>query len=158
VNDFVSAVLRSRISRRALVSQHLELRKQRDGNAARVGYVGAIAVDLNIRQRLTSILQRVRDICVDTYGPNMYPVFSVVDEYDDDTLINCFPVHLDYMLYEVLKNAASAAVQRALLLHYTNADGDSDNDVDGDGDGDVVIPPVDILICDCDEEVVVRIR
>ncbi|EFJ48498.1 pyruvate dehydrogenase kinase [Volvox carteri f. nagariensis] len=101
MDAFFDSMLRSRISRRVIAEQHLHI-----GNK-RPGYIGVICTDLDVQESISFAVQKTKQVCMETYG--MAP--DVVVSGESKVSIPYIPAHLDYMLYELLKNAMRAVVE-----------------------------------------------
>ncbi|KXZ53308.1 hypothetical protein GPECTOR_7g1202 [Gonium pectorale] len=103
MDSFFDSMLRSRISRRVIAEQHLHL-----GNK-RPAYIGTICTDLDVHESIDFAVQKTRQVCMETYGTAP----DVVVSGDPQLTIPYIPAHLDYMLYELLKNAMRYGVSYA---------------------------------------------
>ncbi|KAF8071299.1 hypothetical protein HT031_001382 [Scenedesmus sp. PABB004] len=102
LDNFLDAMLRSRISRRVMAEQHLHLTN------ARPGFIGSIATALDVAGALGFAGERARQVCSEAYG-----VAPEVELSGDlGARLPYLPGHLDYMTYELLKNAMRAVVER----------------------------------------------
>ncbi|KAL6764791.1 pyruvate dehydrogenase kinase-like protein [Haematococcus lacustris] len=104
LDPFFESLLRSRISRRVLAEQHLQL------GLRRPGYVGILCTLLNVAEAVEFAAAKCRQVCQETYG--VAPDFVVSG--DRQAALPYIPTHLDYMLYELFKNAARAVVEHHL--------------------------------------------
>ncbi|KAF6261335.1 alpha-ketoacid dehydrogenase kinase [Scenedesmus sp. NREL 46B-D3] len=102
LDQFLDAMLRSRISRRVIAEQHLHIAN------ARPGYIGSIATALDVADAVDFAGQRAVQVCMEAYG--VAP--EVVVGGDLAARLPYLPSHLDYMLYELLKNSMRAVVER----------------------------------------------
>ena len=72
----------------------------------RPGFIGCFQVNLNVYEAAEFAAQRVQQVCRETYG-----IAPDVRVFGDTKLdITYIPSHLDYMLYELLKNSVRYAV------------------------------------------------
>eukprot|EP00884_Botryococcus_braunii_P006717 jgi/Botrbrau1/16046/Bobra.7_2s0020.1 len=101
LDEFLDSMLRSRISRRVIAEQHLNLMKRRPG------YIGVICTDLSLSETIDFAVQRAKWVCTETYGI----CADVKVTGDVKSTMQYIPTHLDYMLYELLKNAMRAVVE-----------------------------------------------
>ncbi|KAI8475177.1 MAG: pyruvate dehydrogenase kinase [Monoraphidium minutum] len=99
LDAFLDSMLRSRITRRALAEQHLKV----SGGGGGIVEGAAGAADA-----AEFAGQRAAMLCAEVYG--VAPDVRVTG--DTGALLPYIPSHLDYMLYEVLKNAVRATVER----------------------------------------------
>eukprot|EP00878_Enallax_costatus_P015017 GHUV01015724.1.p1 GENE.GHUV01015724.1~~GHUV01015724.1.p1 ORF type:complete len:495 (+),score=95.37 GHUV01015724.1:1927-3411(+) len=106
---FLDNMLRSRISRRVIAEQHLHIVNTRPG------YIGSIATALDVADAVEFAGQRAVQVCTEAYG--FAP--EVTLSGDLQALIPYLPAHLDYMLYELLKNSMRATVEKYRGATYT---------------------------------------
>lgn len=102
LDGFLENMLRSRISRRVMAEQHINLTNQRPG------YIGIVCTQLNLADAVDFAASRCKQAFVEHYGAAP----EVVVTGDALLTIPYIPAHLDYMLYELLKNSARAVVER----------------------------------------------
>ncbi|MEW5315770.1 MAG: hypothetical protein WDW38_007176 [Sanguina aurantia] len=95
LDSFFDNMLRSRISRRVIAEQHLQM------NNPRPGFVGTISTHLDVADAIEFAAQKTQQVCIETFG--YCP--DVVVTGDKTATLSYVPAHLDYMLYELLKNA-----------------------------------------------------
>jgi len=122
LDDFFDTMLRSRISRRVMAEQHLSL------SAHRPGYVGIVAADLPVAEAVGLAAQMATQMCVETFGVS--PEFEMCG--DVRASLSYIPAHLDYMLFELFKNAARAVVETHRARSGPRAR----------------LPPVSVRVCD----------
>mmetsp|Transcript_913 Transcript_913/g.2443 ORF Transcript_913/g.2443 Transcript_913/m.2443 type:complete len:544 (-) Transcript_913:136-1767(-) len=133
LDAFFDSMLRSRISRRVIGEQHLHLTEKRPG------YIGIIAEALSVGDAAEFAAQKTRQVCTETYGAA--PEFVVTG--DRGATLPYIPEHLDYMLYEVMKNAARAVVEH----HSAHSNGSGGPGGPGRSSSLVALPPVVVRIC-----------
>lgn len=113
LDGFLDNMLRSRISRRVIAEQHINLQHTMYVHTFafalhtvhRPGFIGCFQVNLNVHEAADFAAQRVQQVCRETYG-----VAPDVRVFGDTKLdITYIPSHLDYMLYELLKNSVRCA-------------------------------------------------
>ncbi|KAK9815106.1 hypothetical protein WJX73_007689 [Symbiochloris irregularis] len=102
LDSFLDGMLRSRISRRVLAEQHLHLGQSRQD------FIGVIATHLQIADALDHAIQQARQVCTETYGRAPRVVITGAAH----ATLAYIPNHLDYMLFELLKNGMRAVVER----------------------------------------------
>eukprot|EP00891_Asterochloris_glomerata_P004487 jgi/Astpho2/4487/e_gw1.00067.401.1_t len=95
LDGFLNNMLRSRISRRVLAEQHINLANKRPG------FIGVVGTDINLYDAIDFAAQRAQQVSTETYGR----AAEVEVTGDIQCLMPYIPSHLDYMLYELLKNA-----------------------------------------------------
>ena len=167
LDSFLNTMLRSRIERRVLGEHHIALQ-----NAKR-GWVGIMCMELGLRDAIRHAEERVAEVCRQTYS--VAP--EVVVTGDTDSVIRCvaprrarpspsrpfrpsdlrasppsyIPAHLDYILFEVMKNASRAVVERHSSIVAGRAP-----DARG-ASGSRELPPIEIRICAGSEGVTIRV-
>ena len=135
LDEFLNNMLSSRISRRVLAEQHIALQHKRQN------FVGIVCTELNLQEAIEFAYIRAQQICIETYGVS--PEIRLSG--DKDAVISYIPTHLDYMLFELLKNAMRATVERSILQKGNISEIRNS------------MPPVSISICRGDSDVTVRI-
>jgi len=129
LDDFLDSMLRSRIVRRVMAEQHICLSENQ-----MEGYIGVIAMNINVKESVQAAARKAQEVSYTTYGDA--PNFAI-DGTTAATLAY-IPVHLDYILFELFKNAARATVE----LHQRKGN----------------IPPVHVTICQgSEDELTIRI-
>jgi [3-methyl-2-oxobutanoate dehydrogenase (acetyl-transferring)] kinase len=163
LDSFLEAMLSSRISRRVLAEHHINLHNRRPG------YVGIISTDLSLSDSIDFAAGRSKQVCIETYG--VAP--EILISGDLHLKVPYIPAHLDYMLYELLKNASRAVVERHFrrksYLKENSSSSSSSSVGEGYGDGfnfssfnqistsDIRFPPIHVRICGGTDEVTLRI-
>ena len=106
--SFFDRMLRSRLSRRLLAQQHVAL----SGAAPPLGngFVGIVGTGLVAQRLATMAADMSRDVCRHTYG--LAPRVVLEGDHPDATFAG-IPEHIEYVLYELLKNAQRAVVEAA---------------------------------------------
>jgi signal transduction histidine kinase len=158
MDAFLEAMLRSRISRRVLAEQHINLTHHRPG------YIGVINLDLSLADSVDFAAGRCRQVCLEHFGAA--PEFIISG--DVSLRAPYIPAHLDYMLYEIMKNAARAVVERHMSRGFSNDSRGSGGSSapspspspssygwsDGAGRS---LPPVHVRICGGEDDIAIRI-
>ena len=106
LDSFLNSMLTSRISRRVLAEQHIALQNRRQN------FVGIVCTQLDLREAVDFAFRKAQQVCVETYGVS--PEMRVRGDQGDDAIISYVPAHLDYMLFELMKNAMRATVEQAI--------------------------------------------
>ncbi|KAG2451153.1 hypothetical protein HYH02_004420 [Chlamydomonas schloesseri] len=101
MDSFFDSMLRSRISRRVIAEQHLHI------NNKRPAFIGIICTDLDVHDSIDFAVQKTKQVCMETYGTAPDVLVS-----GPHVTIPYIPAHLDYMVYELLKNAMRAVVEQ----------------------------------------------
>lgn len=136
LDPFLEAMLRSRISRRVLAEHHINLAN------GRPGYIGIICTDLSLADAIDFAAGRCKQVCQETFGAAP----DVLVSGDINLRVPYIPAHLDYMLYELLKNGARAVTERHLKRQAT-----------GGGAIGARMPPLHVRICGGEDDVTIRI-
>ena len=123
LDPFLDAMLRSRVSRRVLAEHHIGLASPRPG------HVGAICASINLADAVAHAAARARHACGEACGAAP----AIVVDAPAAARLPHIPAHVDYCLYELLKNAARATVERGW------AEG---------GSSTATLPPVRVRVCD----------
>eukprot|EP00897_Mesotaenium_endlicherianum_P004541 jgi/Mesen1/4114/ME000216S03372 len=131
LDPFLDNMLRSRISRRVLAEQHISLQQKRRG------YIDVVE----------RAIEQCEGVCSQTYG--VVPRYVVSG--DTDTSLAYIPAHIDYMLFEVLKNASRAVVEHTARLARRQRRPLFAGDAGGS------MPPIVIQICKGHQEVTIKI-
>ncbi len=147
LDTFLEAMLSSRISRRVLAEHHINL------NNSRPGYIGVICTDLSLADSIDFAAGRSKQVCIETYGAAP----EILVSGDIRLKVPYIPAHLDYMLYELLKNASRAVVERHLALRKkrkfsSSTSTSTDNVYPSTSDTlssnrDIRFPPIHVRIC-----------
>jgi len=112
ISDFLDGVIRNRISVRLIAEQHIAVSqalKQPNNSAASVGVVDMKCSPRAMIQMCGSF---VTDLCEATLGSSP----SIVIDGQADATFAYVPVHLEYILTEILKNSFRATVEQHMRL------------------------------------------
>ncbi|RKP13038.1 branched-chain alpha-ketoacid dehydrogenase [Piptocephalis cylindrospora] len=134
VSTFFNDLIQARIGIRLIAEHHLAL------HAAKKDYIGVVHTRLKPDSLIRSCAKAVHELCDLNYGTA--PRFIV--DGATSARFQYVPVHLEYILHELLKNAYRATVEHA------RTQGKSDSEED--------LPPIAITISQGDGEVGIRIR
>lgn len=141
LDGFLENMLRSRISRRVMAEQHINLASQRPG------YIGIVCTQLNLADAVDFAATRCKQAFIEHYG--VAP--DVTLSGDTHLTIPYIPAHLDYMLYELLKNSARAVVERHLGVHRVSlADVHHHHHRSR-------LPPIHVRLCGGETDVTIRL-
>lgn len=141
VAAFLDDMIHARIGIRLIAEQMIALvgqKQQADNN-----YIGIIDTQLNPAKLAKSCSEFVAELCEFNYG--MHPE-TIVDGHVDATF-TYVPVHLEYILTELIKNAQRATIEHAKRKRAVHDDHD-----------DTPLPPIQITISHGKEEIGIRIR
>lgn len=140
LDHFMSSMLRSRISRRVIVEEHLsltEIYKKHPYQSKPPDYIGEIFDDCNAKEHFEIVADLIRDSMVE-YFPKRENMPDLLIEGDTDTRFPFMVPHLHYLFGEILRNSFEATMR----TH---------------GASSVKLPPVKITIIDSKKEVLFRI-
>lgn len=140
VAAFLDDMIHARIGIRLIAEQMIALvaKQQADNN-----YIGIIDTKLNPAKLAKSCSEFVAELCEFNYG--MHPE-TIIDGHVDATF-TYVPVHLEYILTELIKNAQRATIEHAKRKRAVHDDHD-----------DTPLPPIQITISHGKEEIGIRIR
>lgn len=131
---FFDDMIQSRIGIRLIAEHHLAL------HAAKPDYIGVVHTQLRPAALVNSCANAVHELCELNYGTAPgYIVDGATSAH-----FQYVPVHLEYILHELLKNAYRATVEHARA--------------EGRSDAEENLPPISITISQGDGEVGIRIR
>ncbi|KAF9172477.1 hypothetical protein BGX21_006623 [Mortierella sp. AD011] len=195
IKKFLDGVIRSRIGIRLIAEQVISLREQRtdsdvdDDNDKKKqsksssipkpkDVVGVVHTELRPADLVKTCASFVQELCDINYGSSP----EVVINGQTDTAFTYVPVHLEYILCELLKNSVRATVEYSQKIGrsalnashlsakkstFSSADKRSNGVVIMNQDDDLDItkrpnefghPPVEVTIAQGDHEVTIRIR
>ncbi|KAF9999606.1 hypothetical protein BGZ80_009205 [Entomortierella chlamydospora] len=195
IKKFLDGVIRSRIGIRLIAEQVISLREQRtdsdvdDDNDKKKqsksssiprpkDVVGVVHTELRPADLVKTCASFVQELCDINYGSSP----EVVINGQTDTTFTYVPVHLEYILCELLKNSVRATVEYSQKIGrsalnashlsakkstFSSADKRSNGVVIMNQDDDLDItkrpnefghPPVEVTIAQGDHEVTIRIR
>lgn len=105
---FMDRLLMTRISRRVLAEQHIALHKAQISNVGRSdGVIGVIHTQCKLQDVVRRCFDKAAQICERTYGHSPPLQFRG----DPDVVLAHIPVHLEYMILELMKNAMRCTVE-----------------------------------------------
>ncbi|KAF9321831.1 hypothetical protein BG003_010855 [Podila horticola] len=107
VDKFMNKMLRSRISRRVLAEQHISLTNNFNSPNHMVsdrGYIGIIYTHCNPRDIVERTAILAAETCRQSTGGTMEPPKVIMDG-SIDAEFSYIPDHIEYILYELLKNS-----------------------------------------------------
>ncbi|KAF7322708.1 Protein-serine/threonine kinase [Mycena chlorophos] len=99
------SAIQNRISVRLIAEQHIAISRALE--EARTGYVGVVDTQLKVERMIRMCESYVAELCAATLGAS--PVVEIDGEVD--AAFAYIPVHLEYMLTEILKNSFRATVE-----------------------------------------------
>ncbi|KAI9828426.1 MAG: hypothetical protein M1832_002854 [Thelocarpon impressellum] len=147
MDKFMNTLLRSRISRRVIAEQHLALTETYNSpwhfpdakipHDAQGDFVGEVFLRCNAREVVERCGETARELAREAYGGDT-PIPEVVLEGHLDATFPYILSHLEYIVGELLRNSIQAVVERQ-------------------GDGARDAPPIEVLICEAPQHVIIRI-
>lgn len=138
---FMSSMLRSRISRRVIVEEHLsltEIYKQHPYQTKPPDYIGEIFVDCNAKKHFEIVADLIKESMLEFF-PNRENMPDVVIEGDVKTSFPFMVPHLHYLFGEILRNSYEATIK----THGASTD--------------KKLPPIKIAIVNSKKQVLFRI-
>eukprot|EP00164_Ancoracysta_twista_P014596 GFYU01023839.1.p1 GENE.GFYU01023839.1~~GFYU01023839.1.p1 ORF type:complete len:461 (-),score=108.57 GFYU01023839.1:111-1493(-) len=124
VDDFLRRMLLSRIGRRVLAEQHVELTRKSFGK----DFVGTIRVRGSVLPEVEAVAREVKGTCMSHFGTSPEVEITVPGELSGT--VPFIPQYLDYALMEIFKNAMRATIDRHKLrmpkVQVLVSEGDSD--------------------------------
>lgn len=184
IKRFLDDMIRARIGIRLIAEQAISLREQRHehetSNVAtpQDDIVGVVHTELRPADLIRTCASFVQELCDVNYGSSP----EVVINGQTDITFTYVPVHLEYILCELLKNSVRATVEHSQRMgrsalkphgkgpdrHHSPTNHESGNSAvivnqDDDQDetkrlNDFGHPPVEVTIAQGDHEVTIRIR
>ncbi|KAF8197419.1 hypothetical protein BJ912DRAFT_1055834 [Pholiota molesta] len=115
ISDFLDGAIRNRISVRLIAEQHIAVSHALEHPNRPSAYVGVLDMKCSPKSMVKMCASFVTDLCEATLGAS--PTI-VIDGYTDATFAYV-PVHLEYILTEILKNSFRATVEH----HYKQQKG-----------------------------------
>lgn len=118
VDRFMNTMLISRISRRVLAEQQIALTDNwNDPNYCygSDGYIGVVSTQCNAKEIVEKCAKMASNLCRTAY--NIEPPDVIIDGVD--TTFSYIPGHIEYIIYELLKNSVKGTIEKhePSLLH-----------------------------------------
>jgi signal transduction histidine kinase len=132
---FLDDMIHARIGIRLIAEQTIALMRQKDIKTESV--IGIIDTQLKPDHLIKSCAEFVSELCEFNYGQSP----EVTIDGHVDTKFKYVPVHLEYILTELLKNAYRATVEHHLNMSRTTQ-----------------LPPIEITVSQGTEDISIRIR
>lgn len=146
MDELMNTMLRSRISRRVILEQHLALTENfhspwyfADAKIPEnhTEFIGEVFLKCNARASVEHCAETVRNLSRQAYGPDVkLPEVHIMGELE--ATLTYIPSHLEYVIGELLRNSFQALVERR---HSSDAQP----------------PPIEVLICEGPQHVIFRI-
>ncbi|CAI2188791.1 20630_t:CDS:2 [Funneliformis geosporum] len=102
IKNFLDVMIHARIGTRLIAEQHIALHNLNDSS-----YIGIIDTKLEPRQLIQSCSNFVKELCEIHYGSTP----DILVNGQIDTTFTYVPVHLEYIISEILKNSCRATVE-----------------------------------------------
>ncbi|VDB86964.1 unnamed protein product [Peniophora sp. CBMAI 1063] len=113
ISDYVDAAIRNRIAVRLIAEQHVALTHALDSPPSSSTHVGIVDTELSPVKMINMCASFVGELCEGSLGGSP----KVVVDGHTDARFAYVPVHMEYILTEVLKNAFRATVEKHLKQH-----------------------------------------
>ncbi|EKM55783.1 uncharacterized protein PHACADRAFT_173957 [Phanerochaete carnosa HHB-10118-sp] len=128
ISSFLDSAIRNRLAVRLLAEQHIAIsRDLQQPELASQDHVGVVELNCSPSKMIRTVSSFVAELCEATLGAAP----EVIIDGEVDATFAYIPVHLEYILTEILKNSFRASVER----HYRQ-----------DGSSKDPIPPVQLTI------------
>ncbi|KAF7778927.1 hypothetical protein Agabi119p4_3272 [Agaricus bisporus var. burnettii] len=115
ISNFLDGAIHNRIAVRLIAEQHITLSKALSNSPMKADYVGVVDPQCSPYQMIRMCGSFVSELCEGTLGAAP----EIIVEGDLDAVFPYVPVHLEYILTELLKNAFRATVEN----HYKKSHG-----------------------------------
>ncbi|KAG0211480.1 hypothetical protein BGX28_007841 [Mortierella sp. GBA30] len=142
IDQFMNKMLRSRISRRVLAEQHISLTANYNSPNHMMtdrGFIGIIYTHCNPREIVERTALLAAETCRQATGGTIKPPKVVLDG-SIDAEFSYIPDHIEYILYELLKNSMRFVMQNATPDKRTGE-----------------LPPINITVCEGTHDIVFRV-
>ena len=146
MDELMNVMLRSRISRRVILEQHLALTDTFHSPwhfpdakmpESQTEFIGEVFLRCNAKASVEHCAKIVRKLSQQAYGPHIQlPEVRVVGQLD--ATLTYIPSHLEYIIGELLRNSFQALVERRR-------------------GSDAKPPPIEVLICEAPQHVIFRV-
>ncbi|KAF5358047.1 hypothetical protein D9756_001788 [Leucocoprinus leucothites] len=113
ISNFLDGAIRNRISVRLIAEQHITLSKALSEATDIDRYVGVVDAQCSPHQMIRMCGSFVSELCEATLGSS--PEFII--DGDPDATFPYVPVHLEYIITEILKNSFRATVEQHHKAH-----------------------------------------
>ncbi|RUS13404.1 hypothetical protein BC937DRAFT_95381 [Endogone sp. FLAS-F59071] len=149
---FMNTMLRSRISRRVIAEQHLALTHNYHSPLhweEERGYIGMVYTHCGSREIVEKCARLARVYCESNYGPGQpegWEPPKVIIDGNPDVFFTYIPDHLEYIIYELLKNSLTYTI-----LRYAPPPGSTSATVS------IPLPPVIVTTCSGPTDLIFRV-
>ena len=144
---FMNTLLRSRISRRVIAEQHLALTEtfhspwHFDGKKSHMppeeDFVGEIFLKCNAKEIIEDCAKVASESTAKVYGPDVV-LPKIILQGHLETTFPYIPSHLEYIIGELFRNSIQGVVEHGGMI-------------------DKSPPPIEVLICEAAQHVIIRI-
>ncbi|KII88872.1 hypothetical protein PLICRDRAFT_53387 [Plicaturopsis crispa FD-325 SS-3] len=117
ISDFLDGAIRNRISVRLIAEQHIALSQALQRQPPDSTHTGVIDTACSPRAMIKMCGSYVTDLCEATLGSSP----SIIIDGEADATFVYVPVHLEYILTEILKNSFRATVEHHHKLHGSSS-------------------------------------
>ncbi|KAF9369879.1 hypothetical protein CPB97_003221 [Podila verticillata] len=141
VDQFMNKMLRSRISRRVLAEQHISLTSNYNSPNHMMtdrGFIGIIYTHCKPRDIIERTARLASETCRQSLGGKIQPPKVIMDG-NLDAEFSYIPDHIEYILYELLKNS-----MRYVMLNGKRSEAGE-------------LPPIQITVCEGTHDIVFRV-
>ena len=145
LSAFFDRKISARIGIRMLAEHHLALHE-----SPQPGFVGIICESLRPRSVIANCTRLAQELSLRNYGE--YPPIEI--EGQTDSSFAYIPVHLEYIVFELLKNAIRATIEHARLVRRPGYQRGAFNSMGLNSS----LPPIRVLIARNDCDLTIRIR
>jgi len=117
ITSFLDSAIRNRLAVRLIAEQHIALsRALHDGGEKTKEYIGVVHLACSPKQMIRMCGSFVSELCEATFGSAP----EIIIDGDVNATFVYVPVHLEYILTEILKNAFRASVERHNKLGHSS--------------------------------------
>ncbi|OCH95260.1 26S proteasome subunit P45 [Obba rivulosa] len=117
ISSFLDGAIRNRIAVRLIAEQHIALTRALAEQELREDHLGTIHMSCSPREMIRMCGSFVGELCGATLGASP----QIVIDGEVDATFAYIPVHLEYILTEILKNSFRATVERHHKLYASSA-------------------------------------
>ncbi|CAG8502829.1 9788_t:CDS:1, partial [Acaulospora morrowiae] len=151
VNRFMNTMLRSRISRRVLAEQQIALTENWHDPGYGYGsdesgeYIGVVSTKCNAKEIVEKCAEMTNNLCKTIYNIESP---AVIIDGGNDTVFSYIPDHIEYIIYELLKNSMRGVLEKhGSLLSQSPPPKDTQ----------AQLPPILVTICSGLTDIYIRI-
>ncbi|CAG8493791.1 12707_t:CDS:2 [Ambispora gerdemannii] len=156
INRFMYKMLRSRLSRRVLAEQQIALTENwhDPGYCEEImsgGYIGVVSTRCNARDIVEKVAKMTRKLSQNKYG--IVPPEVLLDG-EQDTTFAYIPEHIEYILYELLKNSMCGVIEKHAPASSISRSTRTDNISLSNSSS---LPPIIVTICSGPTDIHIRV-